>query len=148
MISRLLLILTLLISFTTIQAQVKLSGKIVNAKNEPVSGVSIKVDGTNLGTQSDVDGRYILSLEQGKKYILTFSAINYIPKKVSDVEVGATLDNDLNVVLEAAEGNMEGVTVRTTSRKQENTASVLTFQKNNVALSSGIAADLIATLEG
>ncbi|OJW30593.1 MAG: hypothetical protein BGO54_21920 [Sphingobacteriales bacterium 46-32] len=140
------LILTLLICILTIgftQAQnLKLSGKVVNEKNEPIAGVSIKVAG-GTGTSTDVEGRYSLNLTPGQKYELEFSAIGYATKKVNDIEVGEKLDNELNLVLIVAAQSMEGVTVKATSRRQESTASLLNFQKNNTALSSGLAADFI-----
>ncbi|WP_276504967.1 TonB-dependent receptor [Terrimonas pollutisoli] len=129
--------------FSVVHAQTKLTGKVVNGKNEPVAGVSIKIVGAQGGTTSDVEGRYSLSLTANKKYELEFSAIGYVNKLVNEVEVGTGLDNELNIVLEAAAKNIEGVTVRATSRRQENTAALLSFQKNNIALSSGLASDFI-----
>lgn len=132
-----------IVLFSFAKAQTKLTGKVVNGKHEPVAGVSIKIVGAQGGTTSDVEGRYSLTLTANKKYELEFSAIGYVNKLVNDVEVGAALDNELNVVLEAAAKNIEGVTVRATSRRQENTAALLSFQKNNIALSSGLASDFI-----
>ena len=72
---RLFLTIIGIISFTFIQAQTaKLTGKVSNSKNEALSSVSIKVTGAG-GTSSDADGRYVLTLEIGKKYELTFSAV-------------------------------------------------------------------------
>lgn len=129
-------------SFVT-QAQVRLTGKVINTKNETLAGVSVKVPGSNTGTATDVEGRYSLTLATGQKHSLEFSAVGYSTKLVSDVQVGDNMDNELNVVLEIAAKAMEGVTVKATSRRQENTASLLSFQKNNTAMSSGVAADFI-----
>lgn len=139
-------IFTLLVSillFTHISAQtLRLTGKVVNDKNEPLAGVSIVVIGGG-GTSTNVEGRFGLNLTAGKKYELAFSIIGYATKKVNDIEVGQGLDNELNIVLEGATQNLTGVTVRSTSRRQENTNTLLAFQKNNTALSSGLAADFI-----
>lgn len=139
-------ILTLLVSilfFTHVSSQpLRLTGKVVNDKNEPLAGVSIVVVGGG-GTSTDVEGRFGLNLTPGKKYELAFSIIGYATKKVNDIEVGQGLDNELNIVLNAATQNLTGVTVRSTSRRQENTNTLLAFQKNNTALSSGLAADFI-----
>lgn len=137
--------LTLLFSLMTfvLHAQEKLTGKIINTRNEPVSGVSVRIAGTQTGTTTDVEGRYSLNLTPGQKYELEFSAINYISKKVSDVVIGQGLDNELDIVLEFAPSDLAGITVRTTSRRLESTNTLLNFQKNNTAVSSGIAADFI-----
>ena len=140
---RLQLVALFLVLFSFVNAQTRLSGKIVSAKNEPIPGVSIKIAGSQEGTASDIEGRYSLMLTPLKKYTIEFSAVGYVGKSVSDVEVGPGLDNDLNIVLEVEPKNIAGVTVKTTTRRQENTAALLTFQKNNISLSSGLAADFI-----
>lgn len=136
------LFVLLISSLTALSQTVRLTGRIVNEKNEPLPGVTINVVGAK-GITSDVEGRYSLNLNPGKKYDIEFSAVGYAPKKVNDIEVGQNLDNELNIVLEVASQNLEGVVVRATSRRQESTAALLNFQKNNTALSSGIAADFI-----
>lgn len=138
-----LLLLFLLIGSMAARAQIKLTGKVVNANNEPIAGASIKIVGAAGGTTTDVEGRYSLTLAPNKKYEIEFSAISYTSKLINEVEVGNGLDNELNVVLEVAAKNMEGVVVKSTSRRQESTNALLAFQKNNIALSSGIAADFI-----
>lgn len=121
----------------------RLSGKILNEKNEPIPGVSVKIAGQAAGTATDIEGRYVLTLEPGKKYTIEISAVGFVPKSISDVEIGTEVGNELNIVLEIAAKDIEGVTVRATSRRQESTNALLAFQKNNVAVSSGIAADFI-----
>lgn len=133
--------LFLLICSSSAQS-VRLTGRVSNERNEALAGVSISIPGQR-GTTSDVEGRYSLSLAPGKKYEVSFSAVGYAEKKVGDVEVGNGLDNELNIVLEVASQNLEGVVVRASTRRQESTAALLNFQKNNTALSSGIAADFI-----
>lgn len=126
------------------QAQTnRLSGKVLNSNNEPIPGVSIKISGQSTGTATDVEGRYALTLEPGKKYTLEVSAVGYASKSIADVEVGTDAGNELTIILEKAAKDIEGVTVRATSRRQESTNALLAFQKNNVSVSSGIAADFI-----
>ncbi|MGZ8524688.1 MAG: carboxypeptidase-like regulatory domain-containing protein, partial [Chitinophagaceae bacterium] len=140
---RLQLMSLFIVIISFVNAQTRLAGKILNTKNEPLAGVSVKIIGSAGGTTSDIEGRYTLTLEAGKKYELEFSAIGYINKLVNDVEAGPGLDNELNIVLEIATKNIEGVTVRATTRRQESTNALLAFQKNNTALSSGLASDFI-----
>src|SRR5688500_2228904 len=140
---RLQLLSLLLVLFSVANAQLKLSGKVVNNKNEPLPGVSVKIVGATGGTTTDIEGRYSLSLSAGKKYELEFSAIGYTSKLVNDIEAGQGLDNELNIVLEGAAKDIEGVVVKSTSRRQESTNALLSFQKNNTSLSSGLAADFI-----
>lgn len=140
---RLVFFVLFLIGSSFAFAQVKLTGKILNNKNEPVAGVSVKIIGAQGGATSDIEGRYSLTLVPGKKYELEFSATGYSTKRINDVEVGTGLDNELNIVLEIAVKDIGGVTVKATSRRQESTNALLVFQKNNTAMSSGLAADFI-----
>ena len=137
-----LIILLLFVSVASAQSN-RLTGKVTNEKNEPLQGVSIKLTGQTGGTTTDVEGRYTLALTPGTKYEIEFSAIGYNPKKINDITAGQGAEEDLNIVLESAAKSIGGVVVRATTRRQENTAALLSFQKNNISLSSGLAADFI-----
>ena len=114
----------------------------MNNKNEPVAGATISIEGITNPVIADVEGRFSIQLQPGKKYILTISSIGYGTKTITDVEVGSNLDNNIDIVLEPEAKTGEAVVVRTT-RRQESTNALLSFQKNNTALSSGLAADFI-----
>ncbi len=120
----------------------KLSGKIINTRNEPVSGATISIEGISSPVIADVEGRFSVNLQTGKKYTFTVSSIGHATKIVSDIEVGSNADNNIEIVLEPEAKTGENVIVRTT-RKQESTNALLIFQKNNTAVSSGLAADFI-----
>lgn len=122
---------------------IKLTGKVSNQRNEAVAGATIKVSGAGTAVTTDVEGRYQISLQPGVKYSIDISAVGYKSKSVSDVDVAANQDNELNIILETASKQLEGVTVVASSRRQESTQALLSFQRNNTALSSGLAADFI-----
>ena len=121
---------------------IKLTGKVMNAKNEPLPGANITVNGDSKLIQADVEGKFYVTLEAGKKYTLTVSNTGYETKSVSEVDVTANQENYLEIILQD-KSNLEGVTLKVTSRRQENTAALLTFQRSNTAMSSGLAADFI-----
>lgn len=139
--TRLFLLLLTTIFTLSLQAQV-LSGKVTNTYNEPVVGASVKVVGESFGTTTNVEGRYVIRLVVEESFIIEVSAVGYGTKRVSDVSRTNNAE-ELNIVLENVATVNEEVVVTTTSRRQESTASLLTFQKNNTAVSSGIAADFI-----
>jgi outer membrane receptor protein involved in Fe transport len=130
--------------FSFAQAQ-RLSGKILNERNEPLAGVSVKVVGTNVGTSTDVEGRFSLNLIPQQKYELEFSAIGYETKTISDVEVLPNQVNELNAVLTIkAKANEEVVvTARRSSARLETAASVISFQRNTNTVASVISAESI-----
>jgi TonB-dependent receptor len=123
------------------QETIRLNGKILNDKNEPVASATVGINARGRQIAADVEGRFVLQLEPTKKYTLTVSAAGYSSKTVEEVIVKQGEDNTLIIVLEA-KGRLQEVVVKTSVRK-ENTAAVLNLQKNNTALSSVISADFI-----
>lgn len=140
---RFLLLSTALLCFSLTQAQqLPFSGKVSDNANQPLAGVSVEVTGGS-GTSTDVEGRFRLLLNAGQKYEIRFSAIGYETKLITDVAVSDGAVNELNIVLEEMSEEMAAVVVKAVSRSQASTHSLIAFQKNNTALSSGIAADFI-----
>lgn len=128
---------------TNVYAQtVRLTGKIIDSKNEPVSGASVKIASGSAGMSTDLEGRFSLNLTPGKKYELEISAINYETKTVSDVEVIAGQLNELNIILELkpkSEANVT-VTAKKITAPKETVASAIAFQKNTNTVASVISA--------
>lgn len=58
-----------------------IKGKILDSKGKPLPGVTIRLEGANLGVASDIDGNYIfrLPLEKGT---LSFSFVGYKTQKI------------------------------------------------------------------
>jgi len=136
----------LLSFFSTANAQTEqLSGRVLNEKNETVSGISVKIVSNNNGTTTDIEGRYTLSLIPGKKYELEFSAIGYESKLLTDVEVIAGQVNELDVVIQVKPKELEGVVIiaRKTSASMETISSAIQFQKNTNTVASVISAESI-----
>ncbi len=139
------LLLALFISTVSFSQQHRISGRVLNEKNEPVPGVSVKISGSTAGTSTDVEGRYALTLTAGKKYEIEFTAIGYAAKTLTDVEVVAGATNELDVVLQTAATDMTGVTVTSnrSSARRETVSSLIAFQKNTNTVSSVISAEAI-----
>jgi hypothetical protein len=121
--------------------QVQVNGKVINAKNEPLAGATISVEGLSKALAANVEGRFSVSLEPGRKYTIVVSSVGYTTKSLEDVEVKLNEESNLTIVLEEKSALSE-VVVRTSVRK-ESTSALLNFQKSNTALSSGLAADFI-----
>ncbi|WP_160712631.1 TonB-dependent receptor [Chitinophaga solisilvae] len=119
----------------------KVTGKIVDGKNEPLPGVTISVQGGQ-GVISNVDGTYELQLEPGK-YNISFSYISFDSRIVTDVEVTSQGITPLNVVMKSSGSRLKEVTV-TGNYKKSSVEGLYALQKNNAAVTDGISADLIA----
>jgi TonB-linked SusC/RagA family outer membrane protein len=100
-------ILVLFLSVLSVQvmAQVRISGKITDEKdNQPLSGVTIKVKGTSTGTVSDLNGNFSISV-QNADAVLVFSYTGYNsqetkagPGTVLNIQLSST-PNALNEVV-------------------------------------------------
>ncbi len=133
------------IFFIAAQAQtIKLSGKVLNEKNEPLSSVSIKISGTNTGTTTDIEGRFLLNLSSGKKYQLDISAVGYETKTVTDVEVVSGQVNELNVTLQLKTTSGDNVIITSkSSARKETINSAISFQKNTNTVAQIISSEAI-----
>ncbi|HEY0679010.1 MAG TPA: carboxypeptidase-like regulatory domain-containing protein [Chitinophagaceae bacterium] len=120
---------------------VRLNGKVINSKNEPVAGATITVMGLERSFAADVEGRFSLTLDAGKKYNLIVSSAGYDSKNLEDVELKTSEENNITIVLET-KANLSEVVVRTSVRR-ESTSAIINLQRNNTAVSSGLAADFI-----
>jgi len=121
----------------------KLNGRVLNQKNEPISAASVTINELKRSIAADIEGRFSLNLEQGKKYSLTITAVGYQTKMVDEVEVKSNIeDNVITILLDVAAKEGTEIVIRSTARK-ENTSGLLSFQRNNTSLSSGLSADFI-----
>jgi hypothetical protein len=129
---------------TIIQAQsIKISGKVINNKNEVLPAASILITPGNKKVTTDAEGKFVVPLELGTQYIFTISFVGYETKTITGVDVAKNQDNVLDVVLDEKSAKLDNVVIKSAPRRQENTNALLAFQKGNTSLSSGLAADFI-----
>jgi len=130
-------------SVSVVYAQnTRVSGKVVNEKNEALTGVSVTTN-TGVGTKTDLDGIFSLSLPSGKKYELVFSAVGYSSKTV-EAELINEQFNELNIVLQSSNQDMTAVVVSARSNtRKESVNSIIAFQKNTNTVASVISAESI-----
>ncbi|TWI81301.1 outer membrane receptor protein involved in Fe transport [Lacibacter cauensis] len=132
-----------LVAFSATAQTSRLNGRVLNQKNEPVAGASITVNEISKSIAADIEGRFSVNLEQGKKYTLTVTAVGYQTKMVDEVEVKNNIEeNVITILLTVAAKEGTEIVIRSTARK-ENTSGLLSFQRNNTSLSSGLSADFI-----
>ncbi|MFY7898750.1 MAG: carboxypeptidase-like regulatory domain-containing protein, partial [Chitinophagaceae bacterium] len=115
----------------------------VSSKNNDVLGsASIKIDGpTKKVLSAEVDGTFTLNVLVGK-YTITISRVGYAIKVIEDVEVKKGSENFIDIVLDEEKNKNEEVVVKSSTRR-ESTNALVSFQKNNTSLSSGLASDFI-----
>lgn len=77
-----LLIMTLSTLYNPLSAQSKneVTGEVTDSKGESLIGVSIVIKGTNVGTVTDLDGRFSLQAESGD--VISVSYVGYVQQEI------------------------------------------------------------------
>ena len=71
----LMLVLIMCVGITASAQQAKITGTVKDSGGDPLIGVSVKVDKTNNGTVTDIDGNY--AIEASGSATLVFSYVGY-----------------------------------------------------------------------
>ncbi|MDE7074917.1 MAG: carboxypeptidase-like regulatory domain-containing protein, partial [Odoribacter sp.] len=106
------------------------SGTVRDEKGEPLPGVTVIIKGTTVGTATDMDGRYSMTLPgNGENIVLVYSFVGMEVK-----EVAYTGQPEINVVLKPAMEEMEEVVVTGMFTRKANTfsGSVTTMKKEEL----------------
>ncbi|MFZ1304448.1 MAG: carboxypeptidase-like regulatory domain-containing protein, partial [Ferruginibacter sp.] len=141
----LLLIAAFLLSISASFAQKgRVEGKITDAKTgAPVAGVTVLIKETAKGIATNLDGRFQLNIEVGKKYTLVISSTNYQSKEVNEVETGSDGIAHIDITLDAKSKTGEEVVVRATSARKESTNALISFQRTTNTVASVISSEAI-----
>ncbi len=107
---------------------IKVTGKITGDNDEPLSGVSITIKGTSLGTTTDNNGNFTLTAPE--KATLVVSYIGYVSQ-----EVAVNSQSVVNVKLASSKRTMDEVVVigYGTASKRDLTGSIAKVSGKEVA---------------
>ena len=75
------LLLALLVSMGAWAQSTQVSGTVVDEQGVPFPGASVVVDGTTQGTISDMDGRFVLNVDNAKQKTLSVTCIGFVSVK-------------------------------------------------------------------
>lgn len=118
------IILTPLTTPQTVNS-VTLTGQVTDQSNTPLPGVTVLVKGTKLGTSTDPEGNFKLSLPQQENTLLIFS---FIGMESQEVPVGDPKKPIKVILKETAENLKEVVVTGIFTRKKESfTGSASTY---------------------
>jgi TonB-linked SusC/RagA family outer membrane protein len=107
---------------------ITVTGTVSDENGEPIPGATVFVQGTAVGTVTDMDGRYSLSVPDGSR--LVFSFIGYVSR---EAEVGNS--TILDIVLQADVTSLDEVVVvgYGTFRKRDITGSVASVGSESIS---------------
>ncbi len=121
----------------------KITGKIIDKNNnDPIIGVAVLIDGTSIGVQTNIEGRYEIANLSPGNYKLVVRYVSYSTKEISDVLVHPGKVTQLDVAMEENATLINEVVI-TSSYKRESIGALYSMQKNNISISDGISADII-----
>lgn len=120
----------------------KISGKVLDEKGETLPGASVRIIETGNGTQTSVDGGYLLSVAPGT-YTLEITYISYQTTRISGVVVAEDKNTPLNISLKPASSALKEVVVTANYRKAS-VDGLLIRQRNASEISNGISAEQLA----
>jgi hypothetical protein len=120
-----------------------ISGLVVSdSTGQPLSGVSVKLKGTSVGTYTDVNGNFSLQAPDGKG-VLVISSVGYEPQEIR-VSKGGTVRVSLKVsVTKLAEVVIVGYA---TQEKRKLTSAVVTVSGEDI--NRRVATDPTSLLQG
>lgn len=109
-----LILFLVTLSFFSYSQTAIIKGEVVDNLGNYLPGVSILVEGTRNGTQTDFDGKYVLNVKKADA-ILVFQYLGYETKKV---KVGN--DKIINVILKESASELDEVQVVAFSKQKKN----------------------------
>lgn len=133
------------IQFQNSSPPVDIKGKIVNEKNEPVIGASVRIKGTKTGTSTNERGEFTLR-GVSEDAILLVTAVN-----IETIEFRLNGSTEVNLVAKTRVRENEAITVIGNTGYQvvkpnEVTGSVQVI--DNKALNQRVSTDILSRLEG
>lgn len=132
---------SLLISLISFAQTGKITGKIIDKNNQPIGNASIKIVNGKGGTNSDIEGRFSLTVPAGK-YEIQVVSLGFQTKTIDDISIKAGVTEELNIILEASAKNLDNITVKSSARR-ETVAALIAYQKNTNTVAQVVSAESI-----
>jgi outer membrane cobalamin receptor len=128
---------------SSVIAQIKISGKVVDEKGEAVVGANVVVKGSYDGASVGVDGSYSFTTTESGKQILVISSVGY---KVFEKEVDLSKPVELNVTLHEEFNELEAVVISAGSFTAGEEKRRTILKAIDIATTAGATADIAGAL--
>jgi len=122
----------------------RIQGRIVGSQDaSPVTSAEVRLEGTQIGALSDVQGRYFLRDVPPGQYSLVVRSLGYAQKTVTGVTVEPGQTTNLDITLETQAVQVTDVTV-SVEQARGTAASVLNRQKSSKPVIDAIGSQQIS----
>ncbi|WP_026776920.1 TonB-dependent receptor [Polaribacter sp. Hel_I_88] len=139
-------ILTLILTIFTIslQAQIIISGKVIDSKKQPILGASVYLDGTYDGTSSNEKGEFSFKTEEKGTQTLVVSFVSYETfVKFDDVK---NLKN-LQIKLKDDINSLDAVVINAGTFKAGEAAKVTVLKPLDIVTTANAVGDVLGALQ-
>ncbi|WP_187328689.1 outer membrane beta-barrel family protein [Echinicola rosea] len=110
-----------------------LRGSVTDVQNMPLPGAAIQLKGKEVGTVTDMEGRFSLSLAKGDVMMVSFLGFQLR-------EITYAGEEEMNIVLEEAATDLDEVVVSFKEPLIETQKGTTTFRVDKLATNSGVSA--------
>ena len=127
-----------------VQQNVTITGVIVDASNQPLPGVNVKIRGTSTGTTTDVNGMYTITVPSSSA-VLQFSYIGFTAQEITvgnQRAINVTMEEDTMQIGEVV------VVAYGTVKKKDLTGSISTIDNKLLIAQPSASSTLTKSLEG
>ena len=140
----LITVLSLFASHTNAQSKSKITGTVYDSETgETLIGVNVSIEGTFIGSATDIDGNFVIVNVAPGNYTIKASYVSYADKRIEGVIVEAGKTISLRFDLSPESFGLEEVTVTAEALKNSD-AALLSIQRKAVGMQDGISAQMIA----
>ncbi len=138
-----LLLLFLFLASTAVYAQrATITGTVSDEQGAPLTGATVQVKGTNMGTITDIDGKFSLEVP-GPNSILVFSFVGYVQRELQVLN-----QTVVNITLRADVTGLEEVVVVGYSTQKRLNLTAAVDQVTSEALDNRSVPNLTQGLQG
>ena len=125
------------------QSKGSIIGTVIDkSTGETLPGASVFIEGTTLGTMTDLDGKFRLGNLDAGNYKVVCSMVSFSKKILTGVEVSNGNSTTVNIVLEGVKTDLKEVIIEAEA-KRESVNALYLQQKNAASVSDGISAETI-----
>lgn len=110
-------------------AQNSISGSVADSDGQPIIGANIKIVGEDIGSVSDIDGKFILSSSKKPPYTIEVTSVGFISKKVSI----SSNNQKVNVILKEEDNLLNEIVVSASRTPERVLESPVTIERMGIA---------------
>ena len=137
-------IITFLFCTGAIFSQHTISGKITDAKNNPIEGANIYLEGTYDGASSDINGNFSFETSEEGTQTLVVSMLSFEPHyEVGDV----SYFENLHIKLMESVNSLSGVTLTAGTFEAGNNSKASVLKPLDIVTTAGATGDFVAALQ-